>query len=258
MRVDLNADAGESFGAWSLGEDEALVPWLTSINVACGFHAGDPSVIRRTLRLAAAHDVAVGAHPGYPDLAGFGRRELAMSPREVEDAVLYQVAALAGMAGAEGVRLVHVKPHGALYNRAARDAEAAAAIARAVAAIDPALVLVNLAGSRLLDAGRAAGLRVAAEAFADRAYEADGSLRSRSLPGALVADPALVVERTIRLIVDGAIAAHDGTPLRFRADTICVHGDTPGAAGLARRLRGALADRGIVVAPLGGPPRATA
>ena len=176
MRLDLNADVGESFGAYSLGSDVALMTSITSANLAAGFHAGDPSVLRATIRLAKAHGVAIGAHPGFPDLAGFGRRELHVSPSEAEDVVLYQIAAVAGVAAAEGVRLQHVKPHGALYNLAARDAQLAAAIARATAAFDPQLILFGPPRSELLEAGRRAGLSVAAEAFADRAYQPDGSL----------------------------------------------------------------------------------
>jgi 5-oxoprolinase (ATP-hydrolysing) subunit A len=249
VSIDLNADVGESFGAWRLGEDDALMTSVSSANIACGFHAGDPSVIRRTLALARQHDVAVGAHPGYPDLAGFGRRDMAVSPADVTDLVLYQVAALAGMAAAEGLRLVHVKPHGALYNKAARDEATAAAIARAVALIDRRLVLFGLAGSALVDAGRHEGLRVAAEAFADRGYEPDGRLRARDLPGALFTDPAHVVARALRLVEQRQVTAVDGTTLTLAADTLCVHGDTPGAAELARRLRAGLEQRGVRIEP---------
>jgi 5-oxoprolinase (ATP-hydrolysing) subunit A len=251
LTIDLNADVGESFGDWRLGDDEALMPSVSSANIACGFHAGDPGVIRRTVALALAHGVAVGAHPGYPDLAGFGRREMALSASEVGDLVLYQVAALAGVAAASGARLAHVKPHGALYNRAARDEAAAAAIAKSVAAIDRDLVLFGLAGSRLLEAGRREGLRVAAEAFADRGYEADGRLRARDLPGALVTDPEAVVSRVMRMIESRSVAAVDGSIVALEPDTICLHGDTPGAADLARRVRQGLEARGVRVASPG-------
>ncbi|MGH9329390.1 MAG: LamB/YcsF family protein, partial [Vicinamibacterales bacterium] len=186
MRIDLNCDLGESFGPWKMGADEDVMRSITSANVACGFHAGDPSVMRRTLRLARENGVAVGAHPGFQDLAGFGRRDIAASPAEVADLVLYQIAAIAGVARAEGVRLQHVKAHGALYNMAARDRALADAIARATAGYDPSLVLFGLPDSALIDAGRAAGLRVAAEAFADRSYEPNGSLTARRLPHAIV------------------------------------------------------------------------
>ena len=248
MRIDLNADAGESFGAWAMGDDEALLPHVTSINIACGFHAGDPSVIRHTIRVAAAAGVRIGAHPGYPDLQGFGRRAMALTPGEVEDLVLYQVAALLGIAHAEGVRLSHVKPHGALYNRTARDAALAAAVARAVAALDARLTLVGLAGSALMDAGAVGGLRVLSEAFADRAYLADGSLAPRSVEGALVYEPDLVADRAVRIVRDGRVRSLDGrTDVLVRADTLCIHGDTPGAAHVARAVRAALPGEGIQV-----------
>lgn len=244
MRIDLNADVGESLGAWSLGEDEALIPLVTSVNVAAGMHAGDPVGIGRTVALAARYGVGVGAHPGYPDVAGFGRRDMALSPAEIEATVLYQVGAVAAFARAAGVELRHVKAHGALYNRAAHDEAAADAIARAVAAFSRELVLVGLAGSALVAAGRAAGLAVAEEAFADRAYEADGSLRSRRLEGAVLDDPAATAAQAVA-IVRGTVTAVDGTPLTVRADTICVHGDLPGAAARARAVREALLAAGI-------------
>ena len=209
---------------------------ITSANIACGFHAGDPGVMRATAELAREHGVAVGAHPGFPDLQGFGRREMQMTPREIENLVAYQVGALAAIAAAAGVRLQHVKPHGALYNMAARDAAVADPIARAVAAVDSSLVLFGLAGSALIEAGTRAGLRVANEVFADRAYRSDGTLVPRTEPGAVVDNPDVVVAQAI------ARAAH--------ADTICVHGDTPGAAALALAIRKALAAAGIDVKPV--------
>ena len=247
-QIDLNADVGESFGAFSIGCDEQIMPSLTSANIAAGAHGGDPSVLRATVRLAARHAVAIGAHPGLNDLAGFGRREMRVSAAEVEDLVLYQVAAVAGVAAAEGVRLQHVKPHGALYNMAARDRHLAAAIARAVAAFDRSLVLFGPPGSRLLEAGRAHGLRVAAEGFADRAYAADGALVSRQTHGAVISDPAIVVSRAIRMVRDGAVAAIDGSTLPLEIETLCVHGDTPGADRLAAALREGLTQAGIRVA----------
>jgi UPF0271 protein len=253
MRVDLNTDAGESFGAWALGDDVALLTHVTSVNVACGFHAGDPSVIRRTIRLAADAGLRIGAHPGYPDLQGFGRRAMALTPREVEDVVLYQVAALLGIARAEGVRLAHVKPHGALYNRAATDPDLASAIARAVASLDPRLVLVGLAGSSLMKAAAEAGLPGAAEAFADRAYLADGSLAPRHLPGAVIHDVDLVARRAIAIVRDGHVPSLESdSDVPVRADTLCIHSDTPRAAELARSVRAALEGAGVrVVAPPG-------
>lgn len=247
MRIDLNSDVGESFGAWHLGADDGVMRSITSANVACGYHAGDPGVMRRTVRLAKEAGVAVGAHPGFPDLLGFGRRELRASARDVEDMVLYQIGALAGIAAAEGVTLAHAKAHGALYNMAARDRALADAIARAVRAFDPALVLFGLPDSELLRAGRDAGLRVAAEGFADRAYEPDGSLTPRSRPGSMIDDPDIVVARAIRLIRDCRVSCVDGSELTMRIDTLCTHGDTPGAPELTRRLREGLQQAGITV-----------
>src|SRR5436853_2553686 len=221
MRVDINSDLGESFGAYSIGQDAGLMHAITSANVAAGFHAGDPSVLRATIRLAKQHGVAVGAHPGFPDLAGFGRRELNVTPGEAEDLVLYQIAAVAGVASAEGVRIQHVKPHGALFNMAVRSRELSAAIARAVAAFDKTLILFGLPGSEILEAGRAAGLRVAAEVFADRAYEPDGSLASRRKPGSVIHDPDAVVARAVRMIKDRSVVAVDGTVVPLEAETIC-------------------------------------
>jgi UPF0271 protein len=250
MRIDLNADLGESFGAWPMGQDAQLMAIVTSANVACGGHAGDPATMRRTVRLARAHGVAVGAHPGFPDLLGFGRREIQMSPQDVEDLVLYQVSALAGIARAEGVRLQHVKAHGALYNMACRDEALAEAIAAAVAAFDPTLVLFGLPGSALLQAGLDAGLPVAAEAFADRAYLPDGSLAPRSQPGSVIHDVDTVVARAVTMVTESTAIATDGSRLAFDADTLCLHGDTPGAAALAAAIRRGLEDAGVTIAPL--------
>ncbi len=241
---------GESYGIYSLGHDAEVMAVITSANVACGFHAGDPAVMRETVRLAREHGVAVGAHPGLPDLAGFGRREMQVTPDEVEGLVLYQIGALAAIASAEGVRLQHVKPHGALYNMAARDGAIADAIARAIRALDPALILFGLAGSLMLPAGEAAGLAVASEVFADRAYEPDGTLASRRKPGSVIHDPARVAERAVQMVRDGRIEALNGASVHVRADTICVHGDTPGAAALARDIRAALEKAGVNVRSL--------
>ena len=253
LRVDLNCDLGESFGVYAIGNDESVMPHITSANVACGFHAGDPSVMRSTVRLAGRFGVRVGAHPGFPDLVGFGRRELRAMPQEVEDLVLYQVAALAGIVAAEGGRLQHVKPHGALYNMAARDRTLADAVARAVAAVDRGLLLVGLSGSCLLDAGLSIGLEVASEAFVDRAYDATGALLARSLPGAVVGDPDVVVERSLEMVREGAVVATTGEPVSLRADTLCIHGDTAGAASLAAAVRTGLEAAGVRVVPLSAP-----
>jgi UPF0271 protein len=251
MRVDINSDMGESFGAYTIGHDAGLMKSITSANVAAGFHAGDPSVLRETIRLAKAHGVAVGAHPGFADLVGFGRREMDVTAREAEDLVLYQVAAVAGVASSEGVTLQHVKPHGALFNMAVRNAELAAAIARAVAAFDKTLILFGLPGSEILNMGRALGLRVAAEVFADRAYEPDGSLASRRKPGSVIHDATAVVARAVRMVKDRTVVAIDGSVVKLDAETICVHGDTPGSDDLAAKIRAGLEAGGITVRAIG-------
>jgi UPF0271 protein len=253
MRVDLNADVGEALGPGLAGIDAGLMQSITSASVAAGFHGGDPSVLRETIRMAGAAGVALGAHPGFPDREGFGRRELRVSAREAEDFVLYQVAAVAGVAAAEGVRLQHVKPHGALYTMAAHDPILATAIVRAAAAIDPALAIFGPPRSQLLNAARAAGMRAVAEVFADRAYRADGSLVPRGETGAILREPSAVVGRAVRMVQDRTVEAVDGTTLPLDVDTICLHGDTPGADDLAARLRAALESAGIAVRAIGEP-----
>jgi UPF0271 protein len=249
--IDLNCDMGESFGAYTIGADAEVMASITSANVACGFHGGDPAVMRQTLRRARDAGVAVGAHPGLPDLVGFGRREMRVSPQDVEDMVLYQIGALDGIARSEGIRLQHVKAHGALYNMAVRDAGVAHAIARAVRAFDPALIFFALPGSELLRAGREAGLTVASEGFADRAYEPDGSLTPRSRAGAVIHDPEAVVRRAVRMVVEERVTASDGSDITLQVDTICTHGDTPGAHHLTRLLRAGLQSAGVSIAPVG-------
>ena len=229
------------------------MPSITSANIACGFHAGDPSVARQTVRFALASGVALGAHPGFLDILGFGRREIHLELQEVEDLVLYQISALAGIASAEGGKLQHVKPHGALYNMAAKDRALADVIAHAVAAIDETLILFGLSGSCLLEAGQAQGLRVASEVFADRAYTVDGSLVSRGEAGAVIHDPAIVVERGLQMVRDWEVTAVTGERVSVQADTICVHGDTPGAAELAARLRARLEAAGVKALAVGRP-----
>ena len=251
MRIDLNADVGESLGPWPMGDDAALIALVSSVNIACGFHAGDPLTIERTVALAIAAGASIGAHPGYPDLTGFGRRDMDMAPADLEAAIVYQVGAVDAFVRQAGGRLRHVKVHGALYNRAATDPEAAAAVARAVRRCGQELILVGLAGSVLLDAGRAAGLRVAAEAFPDRAYEPDGTLRSRSLPDAVLTDSEAIASRAVAMARDGIVLAADGSGVRLRADSLCLHGDTPGAAAHARAVRAALSGAGIEVRPVG-------
>jgi len=245
MRVDLNADVGESFGAYRLGDDAALLPYVSSANIACGFHAGDPSVMRRTLEAAAARGVAVGAHPGLPDLAGFGRRNMDLAPETVYDIVAYQIGALLGLARTVGVRLAHVKAHGALYNMAVANAVLAAAIARAVHDVDDRLIFFGLPGSPLIAEGERLGLRTASEVFSDCSYEPDGSLTPRRLPGAFVHDPEQAARRAVRMVLEHVVEARDGTTIDVRADTICVHGDGPSAASIARLLRQRLEEAGV-------------
>jgi UPF0271 protein len=248
MRVDLNGDLGERD---TRATDAALMDILTSANVACGFHAGSPTVMRATVAMARDHRVAIGAHPSFDDREGFGRRAITASALEVEALVGYQVGALAGVAAQEGARLSHVKPHGALYNLAARDRALADAIARAVRAIDSTLVLVGLSGSELVRAGQDAGLRTASEVFADRAYLGDGSLAPRDDPGAVMHDPADAAARAVAMVVDGTVIAVDGTRIAIDVETICVHGDTPGAVDIARAVRRALEHAGVTVASIG-------
>jgi 5-oxoprolinase (ATP-hydrolysing) subunit A len=251
MRIDINADMGESFGAYTIGHDAGLMKSITSANIAAGFHGGDPSVLRDTIRLAKTQGVAVGAHPGFPDLVGFGRREMNVTPREAEDFILYQIAAVAGVASAEGLKLQHVKGHGALFNMAFKDRALADALARAVAAFDTSLILFAFPGSEVVKAGHTLGLRVALEIFADRAYEPDGQLVSRRKPGAVIHDPDVVVARAVRMVKERAVTAIDGSLVALEADTICVHGDTPGSDDLAARLRAAFAAAGVSVQAIG-------
>jgi UPF0271 protein len=254
VRIDLNADVGESYGAWHMGQDEALIPLVTSVNIACGAHAGDPLVMAQTVSLACRNGVQIGAHPGYPDRDGFGRREISLSSDELEASLLFQLGALAAFVHEAGAELRHVKPHGALYNTAAKDVAVAAGVARAVKRFDPSLLLVGLCGSALLEAGREAGLAVAAEAFADRVYEPDGSLRSRRYPDAVLPDPEAAAEQAVSIVVLGKVTAHDGTSVPIQADTLCIHGDTPGAPEYARVVRDELAAAGVSVEPLPASP----
>jgi len=246
--IDLNCDLGESFGRYQLGSDAALMPYLTSANIACGFHAGDPLVMQATLRLALQHNLALGAHPGWPDLQGFGRREMALSPDEAEAAVLYQIGALAAFARAEGAELTHVKPHGALYNQVTRDPALAAAVARAVQRFSRELILVGLAGSHSLAAAAEIGLPAAAEAFPDRAYLPDGSLMPRGRPGAVLESPAEIAQNAVRLASQGL---QTGSQI-WTIDTLCLHGDHPRALENARAVRSALQSAGITVARIRG------
>ncbi|MBC3762212.1 LamB/YcsF family protein [Quadrisphaera oryzae] len=246
-RVDLNADLGEGFGRWSLTDDDALLDVVTSANVACGFHAGDPETVLAVCGSAARRGVAVGAHPSYRDLVGFGRRYVDASRTELVADVLYQLGALAGLARAAGTRVSYVKPHGALYTTAAGAGVHGEAVVEAVRRFDPELPLVALAGSPLLDLARAAGLRTVAEAFADRGYTATGALVDRRSPGALVTDPSEVAARVVRLVTEGVVRSVDGADVPVRAESVCVHGDSPGAVAVARAVRSALEAAGVQV-----------
>jgi UPF0271 protein len=252
IRVDLNADVGESFGAWSVGSDRDLLPFVTSVNIACGFHAGDPRVMDRTVGAAVRAGVAVGAHPGYWDLRGFGRRELTPDVEEIETDVVYQVGALSAFARSHGAAVGHVKPHGGLYTQAAQDEAVARAVAAGVARVDPKLVLIGLASSfAMRRAATAFGLVFAAEAFVDRSYEPDGSLTPRNLEGALILDPAQAAAQAVTIARELMVVARDGSEVGIVADTLCLHGDNPRAADIAWAVRQALAQAEIEVRPLG-------
>lgn len=249
--IDLNCDLGEGFGAWTPVDDAALLEVASSASLACGFHAGDPSTMRRAVRLALDRGVAVGAHPSLPDLQGFGRRSMDITPEEAYELTLYQVGALAAFLRAAGGRLNHVKPHGALYNQAAKDRALADGVARAVHDFDPSLVLFGLAGSELVAAGSAAGLAVAREAFADRAYQADGNLVPRARDGAVLEDPDEIVRRGMIMALEGRVRSLDGAWIALEVDTLCIHGDAPEALESARRLRAAMEGAGLRVAAPG-------
>jgi UPF0271 protein len=245
--IDVNSDLGESYGVWRLGDDEAMLGIVTSANVACGFHAGDPSVLRAACTLAVRHRVAIGAQVSFPDLPGFGRRHLEMAPDELRDAVLYQLGALDAFAQVAGAEIAYVKPHGALYHATATDARIAAAVVAAAAEYDVDLAVLGLPGSELLAAADAAGLEAVPEAFADRAYRPDGGLVPRREAGSVLTDPDVVAERAVRIATEGEVVAVDGTVVAVRARSICVHGDTPGAVELARAVRAALDAAGVGV-----------
>jgi UPF0271 protein len=247
--IDLNSDLGESFGAWGMGDDAAMLDVVSSANVACGFHAGDPVGILKTLHAARERGIAVGAHVGYRDLVGFGRRNMDPTSEELIGDVIYQIGALKGLAAAAGTSVTYVKPHGALYNTIAIDARQAEDVITAILRVDPSLVLVALAGSPLIDRARAAGLSVVAEAFADRAYTPDGNLVSRREKGAVLHDPDLVAERMLRMVTEGVVEAVDGTLTKVEAQTICVHGDSRGAVAMANRLRVVLEKAAIAIRP---------
>ena len=245
--IDLNSDLGESYGAWRMGDDATMLDIVSSANVACGFHAGDPSGILATLEQAAKRGVVVGAHVSYPDRVGFGRRNMDVTSAELTADVIYQIGALQGLARAAGTRVAYVKPHGALYNTIAGDARQADAVIAAMLALDPALVMMGLAGAPILDRARAAGLPVVAEAFADRAYTPQGTLVSRREAGAVLHDPDTVAARMLRLATEGVIEASDGSTLTLQADSICIHGDSPGAVAMAQRVREVLVEGGVQI-----------
>ncbi|MEN1761340.1 5-oxoprolinase subunit PxpA [Anoxynatronum sibiricum] len=249
-QVDLNSDIGESFGAYKLGMDEEVLKYVSSANIACGWHAGDPMVMAETVKTAVSLGVEMGAHPGFPDLMGFGRRNLQVSPAEAQAYVIYQIGALAAFAAVQGTRLQHVKAHGALYNMAAKDPLLADAIAAAVEAVDPELILVGLAHSELTKAGEKRGLKVAHEVFADRAYNIDGTLVARTHPDAMIHDASLAVERVVQMVTAGTVKAVDGSTIDLTAHTICVHGDSPQALQFVATIREALQQASIAITTL--------
>ncbi len=246
--IDLNADLGESYGAWTLGDDRSMLEVVTSANVACGFHAGDPTRLLETLRLAVSHRVVVGAQVSYPDLRGFGRRDLDLPAADLTADIIYQIGALQALAAVAGTHVRYVKPHGALYNRIVHDERQAAAVVEAIVALDPSLALVGLPDSEVARLAESEGLRFVPEAFADRAYRADGTLVPRAESGAVLHDRTEIAERMLRLAAEGVITSIDGTDIALSAETICVHGDTPDAVGIARRVREALAASGLTIA----------
>jgi UPF0271 protein len=249
ITVDLNCDMGESRGSHIVGDDASIMPLISSANIACGFHGGDPHVMDRTLSLALAKGVSIGAHPSFHDLEHFGRREMLLTETEVEQIVTYQVAALQGFAQKHGTRLRHVKPHGALYNMSAKDRGYARAIARAVKAIDPQLILFGLSGTVSLQAAADEGLTTCAEVFADRSYQDDGSLTPRTSAGAMIGDPRQAVEQVLMMVKEGRVRTMSGQLIDIKADTICIHGDTPGAVTYARAVREGLESAGIHIQP---------
>ena len=252
-KIDLNCDMGESFGAWTMGMDGEVIRHVTSANIACGFHAGDPRVMYETVKLAKAHGVGVGAHPGYPDLAGFGRRNMDCTPEEVRDFVAYQIGAMKAFCAMHGVALQHVKPHGSLYNASVGNEAMIRAIVEAVAGVDGEVIYLALGGAQeplVTKITKEAGIRVAFEAFPDRAYTPEGKLAPRSLPGAVIKDPEVAAERALRMAKEGKIVTTDGSILEMRIDTICVHGDNPSAVELVRTIRSAIEGEGIAVVPM--------
>ena len=250
MKMDINCDMGESFGRYTLGQDEALITRVSSVNIACGFHAGDPLVMDQTVRLASQKGKAIGAHPAFPDLQGFGRRNMDLSPEEIESVVLYQVAALAGFVRAAGAELSHVKPHGALYNFAAKNRPAAQAIARGVARFSKSLILVGLAGSLMQEVAQEAGLQAANEGFPERGYNPDGSLMNRKLPGAILHDPQEAAAQALRLAREGIRIDSGENKGAYPVDTLCIHGDSPNAPAVSAAIYEALVQAGVEIQPI--------
>ncbi|MDQ3635236.1 MAG: LamB/YcsF family protein [Acidobacteriota bacterium] len=247
LSVDLNCDMGESFGAWKMGRDAELMDYVSSVNIACGFHAGDASVMRRTVEMAIEKNVAIGGHPSFPDLQGFGRRSMSLSPQEVFDIVLYQVSAIKGICDASGGKLHHVKPHGALYNQAAKDKKLAEAIAKAVKAIDENLILYGLSGSCSISEAEKLNLKTASEVFADRTYQADGNLTPRSESNALIHDTQKAISQVLQMIKDQTVTATNGGKVSLKAETICIHGDGENAVEFAKEISGRLKENGILI-----------
>ncbi|MBS4196914.1 5-oxoprolinase subunit PxpA [Lederbergia citri] len=246
-KVDLNCDMGESFGQYLLGHDEEIMRYISSANIACGFHAGDPATMNKTVKLALENRVKIGAHPGFPDLQGFGRRNMAINPQEVYEIVLYQVGALSAFVKAQGGSLHHVKPHGALYNMAAVDENLATAIAESVFNFDPQLILYGLAGSALIKAGEKIGLATASEVFADRTYQNDGTLTPRSKSNALITDTDDAISQVVKMVKEQKVTSVDGTNINIKADTICIHGDGPNALRFAQKINEVLATESILI-----------
>lgn len=251
IAIDLNCDMGESFGTYVLGYDELAMPYVTSINVACGFHASDPDNMAKTVMLAKKHGIAVGAHPGFPDLVGFGRRSMALTPEEVKNAVMYQVGALDAFCRADGIKMQHVKAHGALYNIAEKDLSIATAIAAAIKAVNPSLYMLCLANSQMVVAAKQQGLPFVEEAFADRAYTDEGTLVSRKVAGSVIHEIGLVVARVVRMVKNHSVISITGKEVPIQAQTVCVHGDTPGAVDMVKALRGALEKENILLRAFG-------
>ena len=253
MKIDINCDMGESFGAYKLGLDEEVIKYITSANIACGYHAGDPLVMERTVSLAKNYGVSAGAHPGFPDLMGFGRRNIDATLAEIKGYVTYQIGALQAFANAQGLRVEHVKPHGALYLMAVEDEKISEAVVEAIKNVDKDLIFIALAGAKgekMTKIGERIGLRVAYEAFPDRAYTPEGTLVSRRQPGAVIKDADVVAQRALKMAKEGKVVAIDGTEINLRPETLCVHGDTPGAVNLVKKIRQTLTEENVEVIPL--------